>query len=107
MIDVAAAFEHNEVPTRPAVREMVPLDAVLVATHRPAEVPWDELSELETQLLLRVEGRVRAMDIVNGNAVTPRECASELAALARRGLLRLEPLVPFEGDPLEMDLTSV
>jgi hypothetical protein len=109
-IDVASAFQRSEVPTRPAVRELVPLDAVLVLAHTRSEMPWDELNELETQLLQRVDGRARAMDIVNGNAVTPGECASELASLARRGLLRLEAPVPFDGPDaisLEIDLTTL
>lgn len=109
-IDVAAAFATNEVPTRRAVRELVPLDAVLVLAHDRAELPWDELNPLETQLLLRVDGHSRAMDIVNGNAVTPGECASELAGLARRGLLRLEAPIAHDGPepiPLEIDLTTL
>jgi len=109
-IDVASAFATNEVPTRPAVRELVPLDAVLILAYERSAMPWDELNELEAQLLLRVDGRARAMDIVNGNAVTPGECASELAKLARRGMLKLEAPVRHDGPeaiPLEIDFTTL
>jgi hypothetical protein len=105
-IDVAAAFGAEERPTRPAVRMLVPLDAVPVLAHQRADVPWDDLSALATQLLLRVDGRARAMEIVTGNAGDPGECASELAALARRGLVRLLAPIPDDGLlPLEIDLT--
>jgi hypothetical protein len=112
-IDIAAAFGAEEHPTRPAVqmpavRMLVPLDAVPVLAHQRADVPWDDLSELATQLLLRVDGRARAMEIVTGNTGNPGECASELAALARRGLLRLLSPIPDDGSlPLEIDLTML
>jgi hypothetical protein len=107
-IDIAAAFGAEERPTRPAVRELVPLDAVPVLAYQRADVPWDDLSALATQLLLRVDGRARAMEIVTGNTGNPGECASELAALARRGVLRLLPPVPDDGSfPLEIDLTML
>jgi hypothetical protein len=108
IVDVAAAFSVHEVPTRPAVRELVPLDAVPILALERSDLPWDELTELATQLLLRVDGQARAMDIVSGNAGTPGECASVLAALARRGLLRLKPprdARADEGVPLEIDLS--
>jgi hypothetical protein len=48
------------------------------------------------------------MEIVTGNSGSPRECASELAALARRGILRLLPAIPAdEAIPLEIDLTML
>ncbi|HEX3343793.1 MAG TPA: hypothetical protein VHS09_04435 [Polyangiaceae bacterium] len=107
-IDVAAAFGSDEHPTRPAVSPLVPLDAVPVLAGSRTEVPWEDLSALATQLLRRVDGRARAMEIVTGNAGNPRECASELAALARRGLLRLLPGIPDEvGIPLEIDLSML
>jgi hypothetical protein len=114
-IDVAAAFAATESPTRPAVRELVPLDAVPVLALQRADLPWDELGELATQLLLRIDGRSSAMEIVTGHAFAPRECASELAALTRRGLLRLLPVVApsvqrteaREVDRLEIDLTAL
>ncbi|HEY3820242.1 MAG TPA: hypothetical protein VGL81_23920 [Polyangiaceae bacterium] len=107
-IDIAAAFEAEERPTRAAVRELVPLDAVPVLADRRAEDPRNDLSALATQLLGRVDGRARAMEIVTGNSGSPRECASELAALARRGILRLLPAIPAdEAIPLEIDLTML
>jgi hypothetical protein len=107
-IDIAAAFEAAEPPSRPAVRELVPLDAVPVLACGRSEVPWEDLSTLGRQLLLRVDGRARAMSIVTGNARTPRACASELAALARRGLLRLRSTASDDvALPLEIDLTTL
>jgi hypothetical protein len=48
------------------------------------------------------------MEIVTGNKGNPGECASELAALARRGLLRLLSPIPDDGSlPLEIDLTML
>jgi len=106
-IDIAAAFGAEERPTRPAVRELVPLDAVPVLAYQRADVPWDDLSALATQLLLRVDGGPRDGDR-DGNTGNPGECASELAALARRGVLRLLPPVPDDGSfPLEIDLTML
>ena len=104
-----AAFAAEENPTRPAVRELVPLDAVPVLARSAAELPWAELGELAAQLLLRVDGRTRAMQLVTGNAGTPRECARELAVLARRGLVRLlSPATDAaDGMPLEIDLTML
>jgi hypothetical protein len=111
-IDVAAAFGETEKPTRPAVHELVPLDAVPVLAVQRADLPWEELGELATQLLLRIDGRASAMEIVTGHAFAPRECATELAALARRGLLRLLPVVApatkgREDEWLEIDLTAL
>jgi hypothetical protein len=109
-IDVAAAFAgDDDPPTSPAVRELVPLDAVPVLALGRGDLPWGELDELSAQLLLRVDGKTRAMQLVTGNARTPGECARELAALARRGLLRLLPPVQEgpDGVPLEIDLTML
>jgi hypothetical protein len=106
-VEVTAAFSADEVPTRPAVRELVPLDAVPVLALQRSDLPWDELTELATQLLSRVDGQARAMDIVSGNDGTPGECASVLASLARRGLLRLKPPASDEAPPLEIDLTRL
>lgn len=107
-IDVAAAFGAEERPTRPAVRALVPLDAVPVLAFPRSEIPWDELSELATQLLLRIDGRARAMQIVTGNTESPGACASELAALARSGIVRLASAIPDDGVvPIEIDLTAL
>lgn len=107
-IDVKAAFAAEERPTRPAVRELVPLDAVPVLALNPAELPWEELGELAAQILVRVDGRTRAMQLVTGNVGSPGECACELAVLARRGLVRLlPPATDADGMPLEIDLTML
>jgi hypothetical protein len=107
-IDIAAAFDAEERPTRPAVRELVPLDAVPILAHQRSDIPWADLSELATQLLLRIDGHSRAMEIVTGNTGTPGACASELAVLARLGLVRLLSTVVDDGElPLEIDLTML
>ena len=107
-IDVDAAFDAEENPTRPAVRELVPLDAVPILVQRRSDAPSGDLSTLATQLLRRVDGRARAMEIVTGNTRNPRECASELAVLARRGFVRLLPTIPDDGGiPLEIDLSML
>jgi hypothetical protein len=104
-IDVAAAFAATESPTSP-VRELVPLDAVPVLTVERTALPWDDLGQLATQLLLRVDGRTSAMDIVTGSAFAPRECATELAALMRRGLVRLLPVPRSADDEAAVDATA-
>lgn len=102
-IDVAAAFEAEERPTRPAVRALVPLDAVPVLADRRSDAG---LSDLALQLLRRVDGRARAMEIVTGNTGTPGQCASELASLARLGFVRLLPPILDDSTlPLEVDLS--
>ncbi len=118
-IDVAAAFAACDrgfppvdPPTRPAVRELVPLDAVPVLVLERAELPWSDLGQLATELLLRVDGKASAMHLITGNAFPPSDCASELAVLARRGLVRLRSPADVEADrlsspALEIDLTAV
>jgi hypothetical protein len=107
-IDIAAAFGEEEHATRPAVRELVPLDAVLVLACGRSEVPWDDLSALGRHLLLRVDGRACAMSIVTNDAWTPAACSAELASLARRGFVRLRSSVSDDvAVPLEIDLTML
>jgi hypothetical protein len=79
-IDVAAAFAATE-------------DRVPVLLMPRAEVPWADLGDLATKLLLCVDGTTSAKAIATatGSIATPQECARELAALARRGILQLEP----------------
>ncbi len=90
------------------MRELVPLDAVLELACGRADVPWDDLSTLGRQLLLRVDGRARAMSIVTDGAGTPAACAAELATLARRGLVRLRSSVADDAEfPLEIDLSML
>ena len=104
-VDIAAAFDAEERPTRPAVRALVPLDAVPVLADLSSDV---DLSDLAKQLLRRVNGRAPTMEIVTGNTASPGQCASELAALARIGLVRLLPPILDEGAlPLEIDLTML
>ncbi|HEY6458804.1 MAG TPA: hypothetical protein VIY73_01600, partial [Polyangiaceae bacterium] len=61
---------------------LVPLDAVPILALGRSDLPWGDLDELSAQLLLRVDGKTRAMHLVTGNARPPGECARELAALA-------------------------
>jgi hypothetical protein len=81
---------------------LMPLDAVPVLAVPREEVPWRELGDLSTQLLLRVDGETCAMGLVTGTAVAPIDAARELAALASRGLLRLDP--PRDRATTELDL---
>jgi hypothetical protein len=107
-VDVAAAFDVDESAGKAAPRAVVPLDAIPVLARTRAEMPWDHLDQLATQMLLRVDGQARAMDILDGNAGTPAECLQVLADLARRGLVHI--LAPGAGDgavPLEIDLSKL
>jgi hypothetical protein len=70
------------------VTGLVPLDVIPVLAVPRADVPWQELSELATQLLTRLDGRTHALSIVMGTAAAPNEGIRELAALADRGLVR-------------------
>ena len=71
------------------VHALAPLDAIPFLTVARELIPWHELDELSTHLLLHVDGEACTMKIVTGTAVTPSEGARILAALARRGLVRL------------------
>lgn len=115
-VDVADLFGGDESPTAPAVPSHVPLDVIPALALPRTELPWDDLSALATQLLLRVDGVTPAMDIVTGTVGTPSEGARELASLARQGLVRLgctEP-PPASDEPdtvreeaLEIDLSAL
>ena len=105
-VDVSITFAE-ETPTRPVVPALVPLDAVPALAVARAEVPWDDLGSLATQLLLRVDGMACAMAIVTGAGATPREAARELATMVARGLLRLVSPSQDEPSPLELDLSLV
>jgi hypothetical protein len=94
-------------PESAPVPSLVPLDVVPVLAVSRAEVPWTDLSELATQLLLRVDGSLQTMAIVMGMSVAPNEGARELAALVRRGLLRLEAppgVSPVDASASELEL---
>jgi hypothetical protein len=67
---------------------LIPLDVVPVLAVPRAEVPWQELSELGTELLKRLDGQTHALSIVMGTAAPPNEGIHELAVLADRGLVR-------------------
>jgi hypothetical protein len=98
-IDVDAAFAAAE------PRE--PLDTVPKLVMPRADVPWSELGELPTKLLLRVDGSTstRVIATSSGTIATPEECARELAALARRGIVELRPAAPEDGElELELDI---
>jgi hypothetical protein len=97
-IDVAKAF---------AVAENAPrLDAVPVLIVPRANVPWSELGELATKLLLRVDGSTTTRDIATGTGsiAPPEECAREMAALAQRGLLELKSTDAAADDEPELDI---
>jgi len=96
-IDVGKAF-GEETPTRPAVQDSVPLDAVPSLAVPRAQLPWDELSPLATELLLRIDGATRTMVLVTGLKGTPVQGARELAVLVRRGLVRLGAYVEEAAD---------
>jgi hypothetical protein len=87
-VDVGQAFAE-ETPTRPAVQDSVPLDAVPLLAVPRAQLPWDELGQLATEVLLRVDGVTPTMVLVTGLKGTPVQGARELAALVRRGIVRL------------------
>jgi hypothetical protein len=118
-VDVARAFDETEEesPTKPtainldllresgahrvptgaeSVEPLVPLDAVPVLNVPRTSVPWADLGDLATQLMLRVDGATCTMRIVTGTCATPNEGARELGCLARRGLVRL--VLPSEDD---------
>jgi hypothetical protein len=83
---------------------LVPLDAVPVLAVPRTDVPWDDLGKLATQLLLRLDGSSRTMAIVTGIASPPNEGVRELAALVRRGFVRLESPVdeiPVDEAPVD------
>jgi hypothetical protein len=102
-VDVEAAFAE-ESGTKPMtapdgcggeeVDVLLPLDAVPVLRVPRDEVPWQELGELATRLLLRVDGAACMMLIVSGAQAAPNDAARELAKLVRRGLLGMK--TPFE-----------
>jgi hypothetical protein len=128
-VDVARAFDETEeeTPTKPTVidvallREggapplalgdesvypLVPLDAVPVLAVPRTSIPWADLGDLATQLMLRVDGETCTMRLVTGTLATPNEGARELGVLARRGLVRLllssedADSMGEEGDPV-------
>lgn len=120
-VDVERAFAEtaDEPPTKPAlvvamipagalerVRPLVPLDAVPVLAVPRTDIPWAELGDLATRLLLRVDGSTCAMRIVTGIEATPHECAGVLADLARGGLVRLV-LASLDDGPLIEERVSV
>ncbi len=103
---------EQESPTRPALHPLVPLDAVPVLAVPRSQLPWDDLGEIATQLLARVDGSAPAMSIVTGATVTPGEAAHELGHLVDRGILRLAAasVVIDALDPpgeLDIDLSTI
>ena len=75
-----------------------------------AEVPWAELGDLATTLLLRVDGTTStgAIATATGTIATPKECAHELASLAERGILELDATggaaSDADAEELELDI---
>ncbi|HEY5242198.1 MAG TPA: hypothetical protein VIJ22_12055 [Polyangiaceae bacterium] len=102
-IDVAEAFAAAERAPKPGAS----LDAVPVLVVPRADVPWSELGDLATKLLLRVDGATTTRDIATaaGSIAAPEECAREMAALAGRGLLELKSTRGAEdGEALDLEL---
>jgi hypothetical protein len=87
------------------VASLVPLDAVPVLAIPRTEVPWDDLEDLATRLLLRLDGCSCTMAIVTGVAATPRQGVRELAELVSRGLVRLTTQAEAHHSELELDLS--
>ena len=77
--------------------------------------PWTEATVAacatwETQKVANsaaLTTRKARMSIVTSDAWTPAACAAELAALARRGLVRLRSPVSDDAVPLEIDLSML
>jgi hypothetical protein len=91
-VDVAKAFATAEDSVELAATPGVPMDTIPTLIMPRADVPWAELSDLATKLLLRVDGATStgAIATATGSIATPKECARELAALTQRGILKLE-----------------
>jgi hypothetical protein len=86
-------------PATAPVHALAPLDAIPLLAVARELIPWHELDELSTHLLLHVDGEACTMKIVTGTAVTPSEGARILASLAGRGLVRLvRTLEPRSGE---------
>jgi hypothetical protein len=81
-IDVAAAF---------AATEGSPLDTIPRLGTPRTEIPWGELGDLATKLLLRVDGTAStgAIGTAMMTLATPKECAREFVALSKRGIVKL------------------
>jgi hypothetical protein len=105
-VAVAEAFAE-ESPTSPAVHALVPLDAIPALAMPRAGLPWDDLGQLATKLLLRIDGTATTMSLVRVDEVAPKEDARELARLVARGLVRLVTPAAVEIPALELDLTAV
>ncbi len=94
-IDVAAAF---------AATEGSPLDSVPRIVMPKGEIPWAELGELATKLLLRVDGAAStgAIGAALKGLATPKECARMFVALSQRGIVELASKA--DGEELELDI---
>jgi hypothetical protein len=95
-VNVAAAF---------AAPEGSPLDAVPKLLLPRAQIPWAELGDLATKLLLRVDGTASmgAIGIAMSEIATPKECAFVLATLAQRDIIKLVAKDETD-DEIELDI---
>jgi hypothetical protein len=91
VIDVAKIFGEagQEIPTKPAVHTQVPLDAVPILALPRAEVPWDSLGQMASQVMLRIDGTSCVMVISTDTGLAPADVANELASLVTQGLVHL------------------
>jgi hypothetical protein len=97
-IDVAKAFhDARTTEARSEVDAFLPAESVPeLAVPRP-EVPWDELDELSTRLLLRIDGATGTMDLIVDAEASPEQMTKALASLVERGLVCLV----LRGDPFD------
>jgi hypothetical protein len=89
-IDVAKAFrDARTTEARGDVDALLPAHAVpKLAVPRP-EVPWDELDELSTRLLLRIDGVTNNLELIAGADASAEQATQAFASLVRRGLVCL------------------
>lgn len=89
-IDVDKAFRDARTEeARGEVAAVLPPDATPVLAVPRAEIPWQQLDELSTKLLLRIDGTTSCVDLVDASDASPDQAAQALASLAQRGLVRL------------------
>lgn len=89
-IDVDKAFrDARSEEARGEVAAVLPADAIPVLAVPRAEIPWPQLDELSTKLLLRIDGATSCVDLVDASDASPDRAAQALASLAQRGLVRL------------------
>lgn len=120
-IDVDKAFAE-EPPTKPkpvdaprlmrdaeereGVTACVSLETVPMLAVGRADLCWNDLSELAAELVLRIDGSSPTVAVVTGTSFTPAQGACELAALVRRGLVRLMSASDDDAPIIEVERVS-